>query len=158
MQLKRFDKLLAAVVLPIIAVTCSAPPTPTSSQQQEKPTEKKPPTRIEHLALQMRRHYPLKLNVIIQGKRLDECEGLSGIEVSREVNTFQLDLGFIKKQEGSPCDPGLFFEHIVPLPLDGLTAGFYTVNANGLQAMFELPVDVPATTMKSSITIIPVSP
>ena len=134
-------KTAKVILFSTIITACSAPSTPP--QEKTKAAEPPPPERVNQLSLQMQRAYPLKLNAIIQGKRLEQCEQLEDIQISQLETAFQLTLIFAPQQAAPPCDAILPFEHIVPLPLAGLSAGFYTVNIDGLTAMFELPVDIP---------------
>ncbi len=84
--------------------------------------------------------FPVQIDVIARGNLPDPCTEISEVLQEREGNTF-----FITIKTYRP--PGFCiqvlapFEEAIPLEVYGLPAGTYTVDVNGVQAIFDLEVD-----------------
>lgn len=84
---------------------------------------------------------PVQVNVITRGNLPDACTAIDQVSQSREGNTFTITLTTTRLADAA-CAPALTaFEQIVALDVAGLTAGTYTVTANGVSQTFTLATD-----------------
>lgn len=113
------------------------------SQSDDSELNKAQVDEIEILILES---FPVQVQVLVKGNFTNGCEQIKAINTERQDNTFIITITthFV----GEICTQALVpFEETIPLEVEGLPAGIYTVEVHGLTATFELTVDnvVPTT-------------
>ena len=85
--------------------------------------------------------FPVQIQVIAKGYLPDGCTEINEIKNEREGNAFNITIS-TKRPKGAFCTQAIkSFTETIPLEVRGLKAGNYTVNVNGVNGSFELPVD-----------------
>lgn len=93
---------------------------------------------IEILTLES---FPVQIQVIAEGYLPDGCTEIDGIKTETEGNTFNINIT-TKRPKDAMCTQAIeSFTETIPLEVQGLSAGNYTVNVNGVNRSFELAVD-----------------
>lgn len=161
---------LALALLLVFVVACTAPPgdepiagsdpTPTVSPDEPVSSEDLDPTPtveendapeegemliqdavITEVQIQMMESWPLQASVQIDGELGDGCTELEPITTEREGDTFIINVQ-TARPAGAACTLELrFFSETVPLDIEGLEAGTYTVDVNGVTETFTLDQD-----------------
>lgn len=94
--------------------------------------------KIEVLILES---FPVQVQVIAQGYLPDSCTTINEIKTEKIDNTFDINIS-TKRPKDAVCAQALVpFNEKIPLNVQGLKAGNYTVNVNGVKGSFELTVD-----------------
>lgn len=94
--------------------------------------------------------FPVQVNVAISGMLPDGCTTLGPIEVQQTENTFYVTV-HTTRPAGMMCTQIVSeFKDSVALDVQGLKAGTYTVNLNGLMDTFTLDTDNPMSTPDTS--------
>lgn len=84
---------------------------------------------------------PVTVNAIAKGELPDGCTQLNEVEQKRKGNVFEIRIT-TKRLAAVSCTQALVpFEKVVPLDLQGLPSGDYTVDINGVLASFTLQTD-----------------
>lgn len=100
----------------------------------------KPTAHVETIDIQILESFPVQVHVIAKGYLSDGCEQIDQIDTVRSGNTFTITITTISV--GEVCTEALVpFEEVIVLEVEGLNAGVYTVNVNGVTDTFELTVD-----------------
>jgi hypothetical protein len=85
--------------------------------------------------------FPVQIHAVVQGDLNNGCTEIDQVTTERQGNSFMVTIT-TRAPVGVACTEALVpFEEKVPLEVNGLTAGDYTVNVNGVTATFNLPVD-----------------
>jgi len=85
--------------------------------------------------------FPIRVNATIRGELLDSCLVLDQFIPDRKDHTFAIQITTLRQTE-RPCQKlSKSFDLVVPLEVDNLPAGSYTVNVHGVTDNFELSVD-----------------
>lgn len=85
--------------------------------------------------------FPVQVQVIAKGYLPDGCTKIDEIKNESEGNAFNITIS-TKRPKGAFCTQAIKnFTETIPLEVQGLKAGNYTVNVNGVTGSFELPVD-----------------
>jgi hypothetical protein len=116
------------------------------SQSDDRELNKAQVNEIEILILES---FPVQVQVLVKGNFINGCERIKAINTEKSDNTFIITITthFI----GEICTEALVpFEETIPLEVEGLPAGIYTVDAHGLTATFELITDNVVPTTPSS--------
>lgn len=96
---------------------------------------------VEQVEIVMLESFPVQVNAIVRGNLADACTTLSGADVNRQDNLFQITLQAARPADAICAAVLTPFEQTVPLDVVGLPAGTYMVDANGVQRAFTLSVD-----------------
>jgi len=97
---------------------------------------------VESLEVLLLESFPLQAQAVVSGYLPDGCTELVEIEVERRGNEFRLTLNTRRPSGNVACTLALVpFEERVPLDIQGLEAGTYTVIAQDQRAQFILDVD-----------------
>jgi inhibitor of cysteine peptidase len=85
--------------------------------------------------------FPVKVQVVAQGYLPDSCTEINEIKTEKEENRFNVSIS-TKRPKDAICTEAIVpFNETIPLDVQGLKAGNYTVNVNGVKGSFELAVD-----------------
>ncbi|HET8688170.1 MAG TPA: protease inhibitor I42 family protein [Methanosarcina sp.] len=84
--------------------------------------------------------FPVQIQVIAKGYLPDGCTEIDKIKTEREGNVFNINIS-TKRPKDAICTQEIVpFNETTPLDVQGLKAGNYTVNVNGVTESFELSV------------------
>ena len=96
---------------------------------------------VERIDILILESFPVQVNVIAEGYLPDGCTEIDEIETEREGNVFNITIT-TKRPKDAICTQAIEnFSETIPLEVQGLSAGNYTVNVNGVTGSFELTVD-----------------
>lgn len=85
--------------------------------------------------------FPVQIQVVAEGYLPDGCTEIDKIKTEREGNAFNINIS-TKRPKDEACTQAIEnFTKTIPLEVQGLKAGNYTVNVNGVNGSFELAVD-----------------
>lgn len=99
---------------------------------------------VDLVEVQMTGDFPVEVSLLVEGTKSVPCVELEPAAVSREGHEFTVVLAETKLGPDESCitviDP---FDTTIPLDVEGLEAGEYTVNVNGVEVSFTLDADNP---------------
>lgn len=96
---------------------------------------------VEAVEVLILESFPLQVQARVTGYLPDGCTQLGDTVVTQEGNTFRVALKTARPSDAVCTEAVVPFEVTVPLPVEGLPAGDYTVNVNGQTATFGMAVD-----------------
>lgn len=85
--------------------------------------------------------FPVQIQVQVTGNLPDGCTELQEPVVTQTDNTFTVDLPTARPSDALCTQAIVPYEITVPLDVEGLPAGEYTVDVNGVTGSFTLDVD-----------------
>ena len=85
--------------------------------------------------------FPVQVHVNVTGYLGDGCTTLGNIETTQESDTFLVNITTQRPTEALCTQQLVGFEENVALDVQGLPAGTYTVDVNGVTDTFTLDVD-----------------
>lgn len=106
---------------------------------------------VEDLEVRILESFPVQVEVVVRGSLPDSCTTIEGIVKNREGNTFTIGLGTARPSESVCVQTIRPYEEAIALDVEGLPAGAYTVNVNGVSETFDLLVDNNPSTGTSEI-------
>ncbi len=107
---------------------------------------------VESIQVMILESFPVQVQVVSEGYLPDGCTEIDEITTEREGNTFNIKIS-TKSPKDAMCTQAIVpFSKTIPLEVQGLKAGNYTVNVNGVTGSFELAVD---NTLEESSSAIP---
>jgi inhibitor of cysteine peptidase len=96
---------------------------------------------VESIDILTLESFPVQINVIVEGYLPDGCTEIDEIKTEREENNFNINIT-TKRPKDAICTQAIEnFTETIPLKVQGLSAGNYAVNVNGVTGSFELAVD-----------------
>lgn len=96
---------------------------------------------VENIQILILESFPVQVRVIAEGYLPDGCTEIDKIKTERERNIFNVSIN-TKRPKDAICTRTIeSFTETIPLDVQGLKAGNYTVNVNGVNGSFELAVD-----------------
>ncbi|WP_048136639.1 protease inhibitor I42 family protein [Methanosarcina horonobensis] len=96
---------------------------------------------VESIDVLILESFPVQIYVIAEGYLPDGCTEINEIKTEREGNQFNINIT-TKRPKDAICTQAIEnFRETIPLEVQGLSAGNYTVNVNGVNGSFELAVD-----------------
>jgi len=144
--LNQLSKAIALVILTALALAACAPAinltvVPTSTPQAIQTQMVSREAQVQSVEIQMTNTTPIQVNAVVRGNLTESCATLAESQMQYDSNTFQITVYTL-----SPADRGCVqvtspFETTIALPATDLSAGSYTVIANGVSAVFTLPVE-----------------
>jgi inhibitor of cysteine peptidase len=110
---------------------------PTAAKATEATNE----AQVKNIVIRLLESFPVQANVVVRGELPDSCTTLDQFLQDRNGNTFMLKI-LTAQQANKVCTKAIEpFEQVIPLDMEGLKAGVYTVNVNGVTESFELGMD-----------------
>ncbi len=85
--------------------------------------------------------FPVQANVQVTGVLPDGCTSLGSIDVAKDGSTFNVTVHTTRPADRMCTQQVTNFAETVSLDVQGLPAGSYTVNVNGVSSDFDLAVD-----------------
>jgi hypothetical protein len=96
---------------------------------------------VETLDILIMESFPVQVNVHVTGYLGDGCTTLGDIETTQEGDTFLVHITTQRPADAMCTQQLVGFEENVALDVEGLPAGTYTVDVNGVTDTFTLDVD-----------------
>ncbi len=96
---------------------------------------------VESIDIMILESFPVQVHVNVTGYLGDGCTTLGDIETTQEGDTFVMTITTQRLTDAICTQQLVGFEENVALDVQGLPAGTYTVNANGITNTFTLDVD-----------------
>jgi len=160
MNRKKILFLVLLTTAVFILVSCgSSDPEPTAEATVVEPTQEIPPTftpqpeptaltepvfglaTIESVQILTLESFPVQINVRVRGVLPNSCTEIDDIITQTDGNDFDIAITTVQQPDVACTEAEVAFEEIVPLDVDGLEAGTYTVTVNGTQGSFTLDID-----------------
>jgi inhibitor of cysteine peptidase len=96
---------------------------------------------VESIDILTLESFPVQIHVIAEGYLPDGCTEIDEIKTEKEGNNFNINIT-TKRPKDAICTQAIEnFTETIPLDVQGLSAGNYSVNVNGVTGSFELAVD-----------------
>ncbi|MGB0388596.1 MAG: DUF4377 domain-containing protein [Ardenticatenaceae bacterium] len=109
---------------------------------------------VEELMINVMESFPVQVSAMVRGNLADGCTELENITPIRDGNTFELEVQTSHSGADGCIQVVQPFEQNVPLDVEGLPAGTYTVNLGDKSATFTLDVDNSASNIEESDVMI----
>lgn len=146
MLAKRYFRLL--IVLWIVALLAACAP---SSDREAGPADAPAtgkgkmvapaPVTVESIEIRVMESFPVRIYVVAMGYLPDSCSRIDRIGQKREGDAFLVTIAAVRPTDQVCAQVLTPFEEIIPLDVEGLAAGVYTVDVNGVRDTFELSAD-----------------
>lgn len=155
MKIMKYPKLslfLAAVIILLISA-CNGDlvggsvgdgtPTPTNGISQPGGTEYiSGQANVDSIEVLIMESFPVQVSVVVHGSFPDGCTQTSNAEQENlEGNTIELTIYTIRPADAECTQEVVPFEESFSLDVEGLSAGTYTIDVNGVTGTFELAID-----------------
>lgn len=96
---------------------------------------------VDEIDIRLVESFPVQVNVAARGNLPDGCTEIDEAQVRREGNLFRVTLT-TRRPADQMCTEALVpYEYVFPLDVEGLRAGEYTVDVNGVVGTFTLEID-----------------
>ena len=96
---------------------------------------------VANIQIMILESFPVQVQVVAEGYLPDCCTEIGEITTQREENAFNINIS-TKRPKDAMCTQAIVpFSKTIPLEVQGLKAGNYIVNVNGITGSFELAVD-----------------
>jgi hypothetical protein len=96
---------------------------------------------IEEVDVRILESFPVQVQVAVAGYLPDACTTIEEIAAVQEDDTFRIRVATSRPADAMCAQVITSFEEVVALDVEGLSAGEYTVQADGLSETFTLAVD-----------------
>lgn len=96
---------------------------------------------VEDISVDLLESFPVQVRVTAYGTLPDGCTEISKVTTVQKGNMFDVAMTTERDRTAVCTDAVRQFEESTMLPVEGLLAGEYLVNVNGIQETFTLPVD-----------------
>jgi inhibitor of cysteine peptidase len=96
---------------------------------------------VETIQVMTLESFPVQMRVVVQGYLPDSCTEINKIKTEREENNFNINISTKRPKEVVCTEAIVPFNETISLDVQGLKAGNYTVNVNGVKGSFELAID-----------------
>ena len=129
-------------------------PTPTIQATQTQAVNRE--AQVQQVEIQQLGTNPAQVNAIVRGNLTESCATLGQSQVQYAANTFQITVYAVIAADRGCVQRTTPFETTIPLDTSGLPAGTYSVVANGVSAVFALPVAPAASPIPTvGTTVVP---
>lgn len=96
---------------------------------------------VETIQVLMLESFPVQVKVMAMGYLPDSCTEINEIKTEKKENSFNINIT-TKRPKDAVCAQAIIpFNETIPLDVNGLKAGNYSVKVNGVKGSFELEVD-----------------
>lgn len=135
--------LITTLILALFLASCAPLTAPTATPTPPPILTEEPPifgmAVVQSVEVQITENSPIQVNAIVRGQLPDAgCTTISSVNQVRDGNTFKITLT-TTTDPLALCALALTpFEQMVSLDVGNLSPGKYIVNANGVEATFEL--------------------
>ncbi len=118
---------------------------PTPTPEAEKPADAEElfigEATVESIGIMILESFPVQVQVNVTGYLGDGCTTLGDIETTQEGDTFFVTITTQRPADAICTQQLVGFEESIALDVQGLPAGTYTVDVNGVTDTFTLDVD-----------------
>src|SRR5574341_199782 len=135
----------APAVNPTVVPTLTTQTLPTQTVSRE--------AQVHGVEIQITNTAPVQVSAVVRGNLTESCATLGESQVEYASNTFQITVYALSPGDRGCVQATTPFETTVPLDVADLPAGTYTVIANGVSAVFTLPVE--NATPSPILTVVP---
>ncbi|MCP5097827.1 MAG: hypothetical protein GY943_19950 [Chloroflexi bacterium] len=112
---------------------------PTNTPISSEPIRANAP--VDSIEILILESFPVQINVRAQGELSDGCTTIDDVTTTSSGNTFDTTITTLR-ESGQLCTEAVVpYEELIPLDVNGLPAGTYTVSVNGITGSFTLAVD-----------------
>ncbi len=144
---KQSLNIRSLVWLMVIVLAACSPAAPTTLPPTVVPSTTPAPAltrreaQVQSVEVQISQSNPAQVSAVVHGNLTESCATLGEGQVQYTANTFQITV-----YVSSPADIGCVqsttpFDTTIPLDAKDLSAGSYTVIANGISTVFTLPIE-----------------
>lgn len=96
---------------------------------------------LESIDIRILESFPVQVNVVVEGSLPDNCTSIQNIDQVRDRNDFKVVITTARTSEDNCLVQPVPLEESIALDVNGLEAGIYTVDVNGLKGTFTLQTD-----------------
>jgi hypothetical protein len=149
--------LVILVMLSLVACVPAINPTivsatvPASTPQGIQTQTASREAQVQSVEIQVMNNVPVQVNAVVRGNLTESCATLGESQVQYASNTFQITVYAISPTNIGCAQITTRFETTISLNTSGLTAGTYTVIANGVNTVFTLPVENPTPSLLPTV-------
>ncbi len=93
---------------------------------------------VESVEVILLESMPVQVNVVAKGYLPDACTEIGQIDQVRQGDSFVITITTTRPADAACAEVIQPFEETIPLQVEGLQAGTYTVTVNGVSSTFEL--------------------
>jgi inhibitor of cysteine peptidase len=130
--------ILAIVLLSLAACGGTAEATPPADPGDGVQYDEAP---VESVEVMMLESFPLQVQLKVEGYMPDGCTQIESTEVEQQDNHFEVTLTTSRPTDLACTEAIEPFEMNIPLDVYGLPAGEYSVDVNGVEALFTFEQD-----------------
>lgn len=98
---------------------------------------------VDSIEIVMLESFPVQVMVIATGSLPDSCTETGSVSQKREGNTFLVTIEALRDPDLVCAQVTVPFQESVPLDVEGLPAGTYVVDVNGVRDSFVLAIASP---------------
>ncbi|MCP4415911.1 MAG: hypothetical protein GY805_04765 [Chloroflexi bacterium] len=118
---------------------------PTTTPLPDKPSDPEniilDQAQVNSIAIAILESFPVQVHVSVTGFLGDGCTTLADITMTKTGNTFFIDISKQRPADMICTQQLTTFEELIALDVNGLLAGTYTVDVNGVSDSFTLDMD-----------------
>ena len=96
---------------------------------------------VDSVQILMLESFPVQVNVQVRGELPNGCTEINDIITQTDGTQFDVAITTVQQPDTVCTEAVVPFEEMVPLEVEGLDAGTYTITVNGVQGSFTLDVD-----------------
>jgi inhibitor of cysteine peptidase len=140
--MKQGQRLWIAVVLAVVVIAasgCALLPGRADAAEEEQDAILRGIALVDSVEPLILESIPVQVQVVVRGNLPDDCTTLDEASVTREGTLLRVKLPTVRPASGTCAQDLEPFEKAIPLDVEGLAAGVYTVRVNGISESFELP-------------------
>ena len=136
--------LLVMILSAFLALAGCATPNETPTAAANAPGDTDSITglaTVEEVEVILLESFPVQVQVLVKGILPDSCTTIGETNIERIDNTFNVTVTTVRPAVAECEDGELSFEQTISLDAEGLPAGKYNIDVNGVKSSFELSVD-----------------
>jgi inhibitor of cysteine peptidase len=130
-------QIISLILLSVVIVSCKQSISTTSAVKHIEEEQ----DIVEHIEVMTFKSFPVQVNVIARGHLPDNCTFIDNITQEHSTNTLRVKITTARQSDKDCTKGNQPFEEIIPLNIEGLSAGVYVVKVNSVTDSFELGVD-----------------
>ncbi len=158
---KLFPMMTLVIATGLLLSACAPRPASALDSPTTEPTAQTTTreAQVQSVDIQVTDANPPQVNAVVRGNLSEACATLTPAQVSYSSNVFEIKLYTVSPTDRGCAQVTAPFETTVPLEVQNLGPGTYTVHANGVSAVFTLQSSSPTPTSAPTpaLTIVPTS-
>jgi hypothetical protein len=124
------------------ATPASAEEVPAAPQEPAPAPQAQGGAMVESVEVLILESLPVQIHVLVKGHLPDACAQIEGHQLEQEDNTININLNTTWPADQRCMAAPTPFEQTIPLAVDELTAGEYTVEVDGVSETFTLSAEM----------------